>query len=66
MQITAMQLKQIAKVCDTLTEIEDEYIDNPHDATLINTDIAITDRKRGKRLGIIKMGTASSYVFEPA
>lgn len=62
------QLRQIAEICAALNKVEDGdlYKDMRTDATLINTEISVTTRADGQKLGVIKMGNNSSYVFVSA
>lgn len=69
MQIRAKQLRQIAAICEAINAVEhddDLYNDSATEATLINTKIDITERETGRRLGIVKMGSGSDYVFVSA
>ena len=64
--LNSLQLKQIAAICDALSKVEldDEiYRDNPNDATLINSELVVTTRNVGEKLGTIRMGRGSDYVF---
>lgn len=68
MQYSSLQLRQIASICDKLSENElDEcvYMDNPEDATVINSEIEVKTRETGRLLGHIIMGTGSDYRFKP-
>jgi len=68
MNLIATQLKQIALLCDLLSEFESNeniYRDNPEDATVINSEIEIKTRETGRVLGYIVMGNYSNYCFEP-
>jgi len=67
MMLHAPQLRQIAALLDALNAVEHDdavYSDSPHDATLINSQLHVTDRSTGRLLGHICEGE-TGYVFTP-
>ena len=68
MIINRKQLRQIAAICDALSDVEHNdtvYSGAPTDATVINSRIEVRERETNRLLGHIRMA-GTCYGFESA